>query len=192
MRDETVNLHSALERSSLRPKLGLTTPESLHMTIFAGANDRDRALWPYDPSSAVSIDECNRIIRLRMSSFRLDCELPLRVRVNERRSIDNRIASSLRMIPANEMEDRKVRAVRAHLAEIYRFPVADHDRYEFHITIAYQLLPFSTVEQEEYRSILTTYVPRITATARPLELGIPEYCTFRDMYLFDIQKMLSR
>ncbi|MCU1324128.1 MAG: hypothetical protein JWM43_3777 [Acidobacteriaceae bacterium] len=191
MRDETVALHDALSRSPFHSKLALLPPESLHMTVFSGANDKGRIVWPSDLAPDASIEECNRVIGERMSAFHLHCELPLRVRVDQQRTIDNGRACTLRMAPADEEEERKLRTVRDRLADVYRFRAKDHDRYEFHITLAYQMQRFSASEQSAYRLLLTTHLPRVVAASPILELGMPEYCTFRDMFQFNIQRLLS-
>ena len=64
MRDAMVTLHQELKRSSYHAKLGLTSTDSYHMTVFPGANDLDRSAygWPsYVPSDA-PIDVCTRMV----------------------------------------------------------------------------------------------------------------------------------
>ncbi|NYF78166.1 DUF1868 domain-containing protein [Granulicella arctica] len=193
MRDRAVELHDALAGSSFRPKLGLLPPDSFHMTVFSGANDQDRKVtgWPSDVPLTASIEECNRIVGDRMNRFHVGCEMPLRMILNQPRTIAYDRACTLRMMPADDTENRKIRALRDRLGEVYHFRSKDHDRYEFHITLAYQMKPFSTEEQALYTSILRTHIPRIAASVPVLELGLPEFCTFKDMYRFDIQKLLS-
>lgn len=193
MRDATVALHEDLAKSAFRSKLALLPAESLHMTVFPGANDQDRTIsgWPSDVPLTASIEECNRVVGERMNRFQLDCQLPLRVRVDTKRTLDYGRACTLRMSPADDVENLKLRNLRDSLAEVYRFRLKDHSSYEFHITVAYQMTPFSAMEKDAYTSILETHLPRIVAAAPVLELGIPEFCTFKDMYRFDVQKILS-
>jgi hypothetical protein len=69
MRDAMVSLHNDLKRASYYPKLGLTSTDSYHMTIFPGANDQDRSVsgWPsYVPMDA-PIEICNRMVGERMA-----------------------------------------------------------------------------------------------------------------------------
>jgi hypothetical protein len=45
MRDVMIELHKRLVEAPFRHKLGLTSTNSYHMTIFPGANDLDRAVY---------------------------------------------------------------------------------------------------------------------------------------------------
>jgi hypothetical protein len=94
------------------------------------------------------------------------------------------------MTPVDEAENRKLRSVRDQLSEIYGFRLKDHDQYGFHITMSYQIAPFTIQDQTMYRSMLKTHVKHIIAAAPVLELGNPEYCTFPDMFRFEPQKLL--
>ena len=192
MRDAMTELHDALAQSSYRHKLGLTSTDSYHMTIFPGANDQDRTAygWPsYVPADA-PIDVCSRMVGERIAKTRFSCQLPLRVRVDKEYTIDFSTACSLRMIAADIDEDKKLRSLRDELAEVFGFRVEDHLTYQFHITMSYQMAPFTPQERSEYHQLLTTHIKRIADAAPVLELGIPEYCTFPDMFRFEPQKLL--
>jgi hypothetical protein len=193
MRDAMIALHDDLKRASYYPKLGLTSTDSYHMTIFPGANDQDRSVsgWPsYVPADA-SIEICNRMVGERMAKAHLNCELPLRVRVDQPQTLSYETACTLRMTPVDNDENSKLRSIRNQLSEVYGFRSKDHDRYGFHITLSYQLKPFTNQEQEAYRNLLKVHFRRIIDVAPILELGNPEYCTFPDMFRFDPQKLIT-
>ena len=193
MRDAVLALHVDLANAPYRSWLALTSTDSYHMTVFAGANDQDRTRtgWPsYVPPSA-SIDVCNRMVQTRMEKAHLKCELPLRVRLDQTRTLNYPTACTLRMVPADEIEKTKIRSIRDQLAELYGFRSSDHDRYEFHITLSYQLAPFSRADRTAYEEMLKPHLARISQAASPLEFGNPEYCTFPDMFRFDLQKLIS-
>jgi len=110
------------------------------------------------------------------------------------RTLEGVRASTLRMSPADEAENKKLRTLRDRLAEAYRFRAKDHDSYGFHITVSYQMRPFTPEEQSIYNTILPIlrkHVTKISAAAPVLELGLPTYCTFEDMYRFEIRKLLN-
>lgn len=135
-RDAMLELHSEMKQSSFRHKLGLTSRDSYHMTIFPGANDQDRMVsgWPsYVPKDA-PIEVCNRMVGERMDKILLQCQLPLRVRIDQPATTDFHTACSLRMVPVDSDENAKLRAVRDQLTEVYGFRLKDHAAYEFHIT----------------------------------------------------------
>jgi hypothetical protein len=193
MRDAMVALHEDLVSSPFRHKLGLTSTDSYHMTIFPGANDQGRSAygWPsYVPLEA-TIEECNRLVGERMARAHLDCELPLRVRVDLPSTLNYFAACTLRMVPIDSAENTKLRSIRDKLSEVYSFRTKDHDQYGFHITMSYQTARFTKEEQISYRRLLKTHMQRIMDAAPVLELGNPEYCTFPDMFRFEPKTLIA-
>lgn len=193
MRDAMVPLHQELAAAPFAHKLGLTSTDSYHMTVFPGANDQDRTVygWPSYVPLNVSMEECNRLVGERMAAARLRCKLPIRVRVDVAGTLNYFTACTLRMVPENAGENAKLRAVRDQLAEVYGFRTKDHDQYTFHITMSYQLARFTEQEQAAYRRILRAHVRRIVAATPVLELGEPEYCVFPDMFRFEPKTLLA-
>jgi hypothetical protein len=57
--------------------------------------------------------------------------------------------------------------------------------------MSYQVHPFTDEEQTAYRAMLKLHTRRIIEAKPVLELGVPEYCTFPDMFRFEPQKLLS-
>lgn len=190
--DAIAALGDALRTSPFSTKLGMLPSESYHMTIFPGANDQGRTPdgWPSDIPFNASIQDCNRIIGERMKQFRLECALPLRVVVDVPRTLNYGWACSLRMSPADKEESTKLRVIRDRRSDVYRFRTKDHASYEFHITLAYQMASFTSQQQAQYQTLLEKHLPVIAAAKPVIELGIPEFCTFDDMYRFEIQTLL--
>jgi hypothetical protein len=192
-RDETAALGNALKLSSFAHKCGILPSNSYHMSVFPGVNDQDRATygWPSDIPIDVPITECNRIIGERIGNFRMHGDLPIRVRVDRERTLGPQRVSSLRMAPADDIERAKLRNLRDRLAsEVFRFRTKNHEAYVFHISLGYQMSRLTPEEAKEHSSILEFHVPVIIAASPLLELGIPEFCTFNDMYRFEIRSLL--
>jgi hypothetical protein len=192
-RDAVEKIATDLKRSSLINKIALLPTESYHMTVYPGVNDQGRDItgWPSDIPKDASIEECSRIVGERMRSFHLECQLPIRMKVDSTRTIENPRASTLRMIGVDAEEERKIRKIRDRLVDIFGFRDKQHDEYGFHITLAYQLRQFTLSEQAEYQSILEKNVPQIIASASAFEFSNPEFCTFPDMFRFNIQVLLA-
>lgn len=187
------SLAADLRHSSLTPKIAMLPPESYHMTVYPGANDQRRDItgWPSDIPQNASIEECDRIITMHMEQLHLQCQLPLRMKVDVMKTIANPRASTLRMMGADALEEKKIRTIRDRLVEVFHFRDRHHAEYGFHITLAYQLSPFTPTEQTEYHSLLAKHVPLITAAAPVFEFGNPEFCTFPDMFLFNTILLLA-
>jgi hypothetical protein len=192
-RDAVNQIATDLRHSSFINKIALLPPESYHMTVYPGVNDQGRDItgWPSDIPKDASIEECNRIVEERMRSFHLESQLPLRMKVDGTKTIENPRASTLRMIGVDASEERKIRKIRDRLVDVFGFRDKQHDEYGFHVTLAYQLQRFTPAEQTEYRAILAKNVPQIIASAPAFEFANPEFCTFPDMFRFDIQLLLQ-
>ena len=193
LRDAVSNLAVELEKLSSHRKIAVLPSESFHMTVYPGANDQDREItgWPSDLPMTASIEECSRAIEARMSQFRLQCELPIRMKVDRAATIANYRASTLRLVGADDEEEKKIRAIRDRLVDVYHFKDSHHDAYGFHMTLGYQLQPFTAAEQQEYRKLYEHHVPLIIEASPVVEFGNPEFCTFPDMHRFDVRKLLA-
>jgi hypothetical protein len=125
-------LHDALAQASFRHKLGLTSTDSYHMTIFPGANDQDRTAygWPsYVPADA-PIEVCSRMVGKRIAKAHFSSQLRLRVRVDREYTINFSTACGLRMIAADFDEEKKLRSLRDQLAKVVGFQIKDRATYQ--------------------------------------------------------------
>jgi hypothetical protein len=192
-RDAVAALGDALRSSSFAGKLAVLPSNSYHVTILGGPNDQDRARygWPSDIPINTPIAECNRIIGERIARFRMHSELPIRFCVDKEKTVAPQRASGLQLVPADAKEKLKLRTLRDQMAtEVFHYRTADHETYGFHISLAYQMSGFTAEERQEYQSRLVHHLPSIIAAAPTIELGVPEFCTFGDMYRFEIQTLL--
>jgi hypothetical protein len=193
VRDSIATLGDALRASSFAHKLAVLPSDSYHMTVLSGPNDQDRARygWPADIPIDAPMSECNRIIGKRITNFRMHAELPIRVRVDWEKTLDRQRASGLRISPADDGENSKLRALRDRLAaEVFQFRTEDHATFGFHVSLAYQMSRLTAEEEAQYQTILTRHISAIIASSPVIELGVPEFCTFEDMYRFEIRTLL--
>lgn len=187
-----IELRNTLAAAPFHRKMVLTPPDSYHMTVFPGANDLDRMVtgWPsYVPADA-PIEACTQLVGQRMAAARIKGELPLRVRLDQGRTLSDRTANTLRMVPVDSGENVKLRSIRDQISDVYGFRLKSHDAYQFHITMSYTIAPFTEEEQRAYREILRVHLKRVADAEPVLELGVPEYCTFTDIFRFDPQQLL--
>jgi len=193
MRDNVTALGSALRSSFFAPKLAILPSDSYHATILGGANDLDRTRseWPEDVPIKAPMTECNRIVGQRFAQFKTHEELPIRFHLDQERTLAPQLASGLQLVPADPNEKLKLSRLRDRMAdEVFRYRAKNHATFGFHISLAYQTSGFTFDERREYQSILEHHVPIIVAAAPVIELGVPEFCTFEDMYRFEIRTLL--
>ena len=192
-RDAVAALGDALRSSSFSGKLAVLPSDSYHVTILGGLNDQDRTRygWPSDLPISASISESNRIVGERIARFRMHCELPIRLCVNKEKTVAPQRASGLQLVPADAEEKLKLRMLRDRMAaEVFRYRAADQEAFGFHVSLAYQIGGFTVEERRNYQSELAHHLPAIIAAAPVIELGVPEFCTFEDMYRFEICTLL--
>jgi len=193
IRDTVEAVGEALRSSSFAKKLGILPNDSYHITILGGPNNQDRALygWPSDIPADAPISECNRIIGERVAQFRMHEELPIRFRVNAEKTLAFQRASGIQVEPTDLSEKAKLRTLQNRMAtEIFRYRAEGHDTFGFHISLAYQLRPFSTQERQSYSALMERHVRAIIAASPVIELGVPEFCTFEDMFRFEVRTLL--
>jgi hypothetical protein len=191
--DAVVAFGHALRSSSFGSKLAGLPDDSYHATILGGPNDQDRMKygWPSDIPIRTSIAECNRIIQERMVQFRTHTELPLRFRLDKQKTLAQQLACGLQLVPADASEELKIRMLRDRMSdEVFRYREANHDIFGFHISMAYQLRGFTGEERQKYQDLLAQHVTTIEAATSIIELGVPEFCTFEDMYRFEVRTLL--
>jgi hypothetical protein len=191
--DAVVALGHALRSSSFGKKLAGLPDDSYHATILGGPNDQDRQKygWPSDIPISTSMAECNRIIEERISRFRTHTDLPLRFRLDKEKTLAPQLACGLQLVPADANEGLKIRTLRDRMSdEVFRYREVNHDNFGFHISMAYQLRGFTDVERREYQDLLARHVIAISATTSIIELGVPEFCIFDNMYRFDVRTLL--
>ena len=193
LRDEMVSIHEELMRSSYIHKLGPTSTDSYHMTVYPGANDQDRGVsaWPSYVPIRATIEECNIKVGEKIASAQLECKLPLRMRIDADATLARKTASGLTLAGVDSVEEKKLRSLRNQISALYGLQLPDQDTYRFHMTMSYQIAPFTSQEWASYQTMFSRHVNRIVQEIPVIELGVLEYCTFDDMFRFEPRKMLS-
>lgn len=174
-------------------KIALLPPSSYHMTIFGGANDQGRSpgAWPADIPTDTPIDVCSALLAKRLADFDLDCALPIRMRVNDAEPMHPE-PLLIDLVPVDAAENLKLRRLRDRLSQTLKIRTRDHDRYGFHITLAYQIAWFDEAENADFQRARDRWRSELRKTAPVIEFQAPEFCTFKDMFAFKSQFPLGR
>ncbi len=192
--DALLDIYRALPTRSWARKVAVLPPSSYHTTIIGGANDKERRrpLWPADLPLDMPMAECDRILGERLRAFRLGSEAgPYRMRVNPAAPSAKEGPLTMRLLPFDEAEERKLRRLRDRLAIVLGIQDAGHDSYGFHITLAYQIAALTSAEDAAWRADLAQWKQQIIARAPVITLGAPEYCLLADMFAFKRQFYLE-
>lgn len=173
-------------RHDFMKKVALLPPSSYHMTIFSGADELNRKvpLWPAGVPVGADMAACHTAVSARLRQFKLDCALPLRMKVDLSEPAATERPLRLRLSPIDAAEDAKLRGLRDRLSEHLGIRGDDHATYQFHTTIGYLIGWLTPAETMEFRAVLRRWAENVAARTPVIELGAPEYCVFPDMYAF--------
>jgi len=173
-------------RYDFMKKVALLPPSSYHMTIFSGADELNRKLplWPAGVPVDAGMADCHAAVGAQLRRFKLDCTLPLRMKVDVSEPAQGERPLRLRLSPIDAAENAKLRRLRDRLSEHLGIRSDDHATYQFHTTIGYLIRWLTPAEIMEFRVALRKWTENVAARAPVIELGAPEYCVFPDMYAF--------
>lgn len=171
---------------SFARKMTPLPPSSYHMTIFGGANDAERrpGLWPSSIPLNTPIEECTRILGERLKAANLGPIAPIRMRVDPSAPLPTENPMTIRLLPADDSENRRLRQLRNELSAITGIRAPSHDAYRFHVTLGYLIRQLSDVEIKEFRNFNLHSHQGISKKVPEISLGNPEYCELDDMFHF--------
>lgn len=164
-------------------------PSSYHMTIFGGANDPDRKpeIWPRDIPLDTPIDECSRILGDRLKAAAIGTVAPLRLRIDETPMVQGELPMTIRLLPIDDAENKRLRDLRDRLSDIFGIRSPNHDRYRFHVTLAYLIRHLARAEQKAFEEAYAHHHADLAKRFPVVEIGQPEYCLMDDMFAFHRQ-----
>lgn len=192
--DALLDVYRALPAEPWARKVTPTPPSSYHMTVFGGANDKERRrpLWPAGLPLDLPMAECNRILGERLRAFRLGEDAgPYRMRINPSEPPATEEPLNIRLLAADSDTEARLRRLRDRLAGLLGIEDLGHETYRFHITLAYQFAPMTEAEQAAWRGALARWKVMIAERAPIITLGAPEYCLLEDMFAFKRQFYLT-
>lgn len=170
-----------VDKQSFASAFVFLPPSSWHMTIFEGVSDRVRkpGVWPKDLPFDAPLEQCTDLFEERLRKFRSALNLPIRMKVTGFEPLKPGIALQVR--PIDAAQEQAMRQYRDKISKLLDVRFPQHDTYSFHVSISYSLRRFTKEEHDEIRRYLEAYVDHLPAE---FELGVPEYCTFEDMFAF--------
>lgn len=175
-------IYTALStHQTLSKRMHLLPPSSWHMTVIEGVLEKvecernNKPLEEYTNEFAV---------RLRQVGLQLEQEglaPPYRMRV---RGFDQAapIGVGLLVEGATVEEEKRMRRLRDKLADNgLGYRKANHETYEFHVSVSYFLRHIDGEDREELNRVLSEQLLHVQPE---FELGAVEFCTFEDMHAF--------
>jgi len=169
-----VELQDNARKAPAAAKLALMPPESFHMTVFDlhCLERNDPAHWSSKLPHGVSLRDADSFFCEAVSSvagpdgIRMKCM-----------GLGTDRFFCLLLEPLDAGQAARLGAYRDALSEATGIRFPDHERYQFHVTLAYHLRYLTDQEKAWMRSTLRLDLPDIT-------LPSPEIVFFDDMYRF--------
>lgn len=173
-----VRVRDALMALPYGDRFAFTPVSSLHMTVFQGTIEgrRQPVYWPQDVACDVPIDETTTLFVDRLEGF--PPAPALRMRPVEITPL------GLVATGATLADEMTIRALRDRLVEPFGYRHPDHDRYTFHVTLAYLKAWLPAGAEAVYLPALAELTREFLAEVEILELEPPAFCTFNDMTEF--------
>lgn len=165
--------------------LAITPASSLHMTLFQGIIEyrRSAPFWPHDLPLDTPIDDMTEILAQRLAHFHAGPDFKV--------TISRMLPTGLRLVPVSEMDRRAMTEWRDRLAALFGYRHPDHDTYEFHVTFAYVVRPFSLDALLTWQSMLADAREEFFARFDDIALNSPAFCAFEDMKHFEERVILA-
>ncbi|CEJ83187.1 hypothetical protein VHEMI03208 [[Torrubiella] hemipterigena] len=186
---------SISQQSTLRTKVALLPPSSWHMTVIEGVTnaDCDPAKWPRGRCVA-PVQDCteefaDNLKDLNKSPVEDGLSPPYCARVVGLQPLTTGIA--LRLEAASKDEDLHIRWLRERIAdEAVGFRMPDHDKYEFHVSIAYLLPYLGDAEKRALNTVLQEILERFPQFLE-FNLDYVEFCSFENVFAFDRASLVA-
>ncbi|RVT93478.1 DUF1868 domain-containing protein [Sphingomonas crocodyli] len=184
--DALLDIYREAPKHAFLRKVALLPPSSYHMTVFGGANDRPRLpkSWPADLSLDMPMAQCTEILTERLKTARIDCRVPIKMRVDPSQDPTNGAPLTLRLLPADAAEHSKLAELRRAIADATKIPLPAPDTYRFHISLGYFIAWLNAAEEASFITTFNRWAHELAAKSPVITLGAPEFCTFHDMFAF--------
>ncbi|ACT08381.1 Domain of unknown function DUF1868 [Dickeya chrysanthemi Ech1591] len=183
-----MTVRDTLKQQDFSHCLTFTPPSSYHMTVFEGVTESKRRLpfWPAGLPTDAPLQICTDYLARKLTEFSLQASLPFKMRITEFNA-QRDSGATIRLTPLDDNEERKLRTLRDRLSERLAIRAPDHDTYGFHVTLGYLTRWMTEEESQAYLKTQQACLRYLQQQVPVLELGVPEFCAFNDMFAFDTQ-----
>ena len=177
--DKIISLQKNIENFNPEKTYVYLPPSSFHMTLFdcCNLNTKNTNYWPSDIDPDMDYKDIAIELNKRIQNYIFPEEFNLKLKMFFG-------GYSIILEPYSEKDEKILRNCRDKLSSLLKIKFENHQRYTFHITLAYILRELNQIEIKnliEFNKQLAfefrKKIPKITFTK-------PEMCTFEDMLEF--------
>ena len=123
----------------------LLPSESYHMTLFRGINDqvREPGFWPPDLDISSAFVKADDYFQNRLEGVKL----PSDIRMKFKDIVFDEEDVHVVLVPVDTAEEEKLKVYRDQAADSLGFRQPGHDKYTYHVTLAYYV-GYESIERE--------------------------------------------
>ncbi|ARE39026.1 hypothetical protein RGUI_0885 [Rhodovulum sp. P5] len=175
-----------LRSGPLADSFAFLPPASFHMTVFEGVNDAHRVpeRWPADLSLGTPLGDVTQHFETALAA----CDLPQRFTISP---LELFAGFAISVTGATAPDLRTMRAARDRMSAALHLRRPDHDRYRFHITLAYPLRWFNADEASAIVDLCEEIFAGLAPAMGTVPLGPIAFCQFETMHRFDPLRLLT-
>ena len=177
--DQIISLQKNIENFNPEKTYFYLPPSSFHMTLFdcCNFNTKNSNYWPSDIDPDMDYKDIAFELNKRIQNYIFPKEFNLKLKMFFG-------GYSIILEPYSEKDEKILRNCRDELSSLLKIKFENHQRYNFHITLAYILRELNQIEiknlikfNKQLAFEFSKKIPKITFTK-------PEMCTFEDMLEF--------
>ena len=178
--DQIIGFQKKLENFNPEKTYSYLPPSSFHMTLFdcCNLNTKNTYYWPTDIDLDMDYKDIAIQLNKRIENYNFPKEINLKLKTFFG-------GYSIVLEPFSEEDEKILRNCRDELSNLLKIKFENHQRYTFHVTLAYILRQLNETEiknltkfNKQLSSDFNKKFPKITFTK-------PEMCTFKNMLEFE-------
>ncbi len=183
-----VDFCQRLKQLGFAQKLTFLPPETYHVTLICGIDDQMRGVhgWPRDLPLDAPLAVGHAFFAARLRTFCLRERPPYRLCAADFKPTGSDLVLNLQA--ASAPEAYRLRRLRSDLADTLGLPVP---KLTLHFTLGYLVAWLTSQEEHRLQLEKLAFLERVCRDGLLIELGLPEYCQFRDMFHFERQFYLG-
>ena len=185
--DALLDVYREFPRHNFHKKIALLPPSSYHITVFGGLNEVDRGTprWAHTiPADLPIEDVTERYLRALRALTKFE-KKPFQLAVDFERPLNFRGSFYIPLRPVDEDTRVRLQSIRDQLALLTGIRRADHNRYEYHVTLGYFFQSLNAHEVKALAATTKQWMQRVALLRRPLNIDAVHFCRLRDMYAFE-------
>ena len=177
--DQIISFQKKMENFNPKKTYFYLPPSSFHMTLFdcCNLNTKNTKYWPSDIDSDMDYKDIAIELNKRIQNYIFQEEFNLKLKMFFG-------GYSIILEPFSEKDEKILRNCRDELSSLLKIKFENHQRYTFHITLAYILRELNKNEIKSLIEFNKKLSLDFSKKFSKITLTKPEMCTFEDMLEF--------